>query len=162
MSDATALRVRQAFERLTADHPALTPNDRALMQAFERLMHGLSEATDGSLTVVNICGEAGVSRASYYRSPVAQVVKEILAAPDIRRPEVEELRSEITRLRKVERKLRQDHAADVRDLRSTGAAYANQIQVLALRNAELEAENTALRARLHDRTENVSILPTQH
>ncbi|MEU9321995.1 hypothetical protein [Streptomyces sp. NPDC048295] len=162
MSDTTALRIRQAFERLTADHLALTPNDQALMQAFERLMHGLSEATDGALTVVNICGEAGVSRASYYRSPVAPVIKEILAAPDIRRPEVEELRSEITRLRKVERELRQDHAADVRDLRSTGAAYANQIQVLALRNAELEAENTALRGRLHDRTENVSVLPTQH
>ncbi|MGW3957697.1 hypothetical protein ACWEKM_44050 [Streptomyces sp. NPDC004752] len=61
----------------------------------------------------------------------------------------------------MERKLRRDHAVDVRDLRATGTAYANQIQVLALRNAELEAENAALRGQLHDRTENVSILPTQ-
>ncbi|WP_307516821.1 MobF family relaxase [Streptomyces sp. W4I9-2] len=42
MSDATALRIRQAFERLTADHPALTSNDQALMQVFERLIHGLT------------------------------------------------------------------------------------------------------------------------
>lgn len=162
MNDTTALRIRQAFERLAADHPGLTPNDQAIMHAFERLMHGLSEATDGSLTVVNICAEAGVSRASYYRSPVAPVIKETLAAPDIRRPEVEELRSEITRLRKTERRLRQEHAADIRDLRATGAAYANQIQVLTLRNAELEAENVALRGQLHERNENVSVLPTQH
>ncbi|MFG2210493.1 hypothetical protein [Streptomyces sp. NPDC048638] len=81
------------------------------MVAFERLMHGLSETTDGKITIVNVCAEAGVSRATYYRSPVAQAVKEILDAPQIRRPEPEELRAEVSRLKRAERELRRDHAS---------------------------------------------------
>ncbi|MFJ6216736.1 hypothetical protein ACIQGZ_25910 [Streptomyces sp. NPDC092296] len=34
----------------------------------------MPEITDGTVTVVNICTEAGISRASYYRSPVAAAV----------------------------------------------------------------------------------------
>ncbi|MFF3584313.1 tyrosine-type recombinase/integrase [Streptomyces mirabilis] len=48
----------------------LTDIDGALTEAFERLMHGLPELTDGKITVVNLCTEAGASCASYYRSPV--------------------------------------------------------------------------------------------
>ncbi|MER7180374.1 hypothetical protein ABT404_13000 [Streptomyces hyaluromycini] len=161
MNDSTALRIRQAFERLTAGASTLTATDQALMQAFERLMHGLSETTDGSLTVVNICQEAGVSRASYYRSPVASTVKEILAAPDVRRPEADELRAEVARLKRQDRELRSDHAIEVRELKGTAAAYANQIQVLALRNAEVEAENAALRQQLNQTATNVTVLPVQ-
>ena len=43
--------------------------DRKINEAFERLTRGRPEITDGALTVSNICTEAGVSRASYYRSP---------------------------------------------------------------------------------------------
>ncbi|MCX5345994.1 hypothetical protein [Streptomyces atratus] len=81
MNEETALRIRQTFDRLRHDGRPLTDIDQALMGAFERLMHGLSETTDGQITIVNLCTEAGVSRASYYRSPVAQAVKEILEAP---------------------------------------------------------------------------------
>jgi len=59
----------------------LTDIDRVLMEVFERLMHGVPELTGGKITVVNVCTEAGVSRASCYGSPVARAVKEILEAP---------------------------------------------------------------------------------
>ncbi|MFI6883818.1 hypothetical protein [Streptosporangium canum] len=100
------------------------------MDGFERLMPGRPEISDGTVTVINICVEAGVSRASYYRSPVAAVVKELLAAPAVARPEVEELRAEIARLKKAERKLRSDKAEEIRDLADTMDTYANHIQVL--------------------------------
>ncbi|MFF0043364.1 hypothetical protein ACFYRG_45520 [Streptomyces mirabilis] len=54
----------------TASGRVLTDIDRALTEAFERLMHGLPELTDGKITVVNLCTEAGASCASYYRSQV--------------------------------------------------------------------------------------------
>lgn len=144
MNEETDLRIRQTFDRLRHGGRPLTDIDQALMDAFERLMHGLSETTDGKITIVNVCAEAGVSRASYYRSPVAQAVQEILEAPQTRRPEPEELRAEVSRLKKAERVLRREHAAEVRELKDTAATYANQIQLLALRNADLETQNARL------------------
>jgi hypothetical protein len=133
MADA----LQTAFSQLARNHPALTAIDRDLMGAFERLMLGLPQTSDGKLSVTGICAEAGVSRASYYRSPVAAVIKQILDAPQTRRPEPDELREEVTRLKKTERELRSAHIAEVRELRATIAVYANQIQALALANAEL-------------------------
>ncbi|MCW2902604.1 MAG: hypothetical protein JWO67_4869 [Streptosporangiaceae bacterium] len=159
MNDETRLRIRYTFDRLSAGGTAPTDIDRALMEAFERLMHGLLELTDGKITIVNLCTEAGVSRASYYRSPVAQAVKEILDAPQTRRPEPEELRAEVSRLKKKERELRTEHATEVRELKDTAATYANQIQVLTLRNAELEAQNARLLQQLRHSGENVTVLP---
>ncbi|OKI26631.1 hypothetical protein A6A28_16810 [Streptomyces sp. CB03578] len=159
MNEETALRIRQTFDRLRHGSRPLTAIDQTLMDAFERLMHGLSETTDGKITVVNVCTEAGVSRASYYRSPVAQAVKEILEAPQTRRPEPEELRAKVSLLKKAERELRRQHASEVRELKDTLAAYANQIQVLTLRNAELEAQNTRLLQRPRQSGENIAVLP---
>ena len=160
MNDETRLRIRRAFDRLSSGGRLPTDIDRALMEAFERLMHGLPELTDGKITVVNLCTEAGVPRASYYRSPVAQAVKEILEAPQTRRPEPEELRAEVSRLKRAERELRSEHAAEVRELKDTMATYANQIQVLTLRNAELETQNARLLERLRQSGDNVAVLPT--
>ncbi|MEU1595136.1 hypothetical protein ABZ468_20230 [Streptomyces sp. NPDC005708] len=160
MNDETRLCIRHTFDRLSAGGRALTDIDRALMEAFERLMHGLPELTGGKITVVDLCTEAGVSSASYYRSPVAQAVKEILEAPQTRRPEPEELRAEVSRLKKAERELRSEHAAEIRELKDTLVTYANQIQVLALRNAELETQNARLLERLRQSWGNVAVLPT--
>ncbi|MGW9211263.1 hypothetical protein ACWGR4_30320 [Embleya sp. NPDC055664] len=158
MNDETQLRVRHTFERLSAGGRVPTDIDRALMEAFERLMHGLPELTDGKITVVNVCTEAGVSRASFYRSPVAQAVKEILEAPQTRRPEPEELRAEVSQLRKTERELRTAHAGEVRELKDTLATYANQIQCLTLRNVELEKDNARLVEQLQRAGGNVAAL----
>lgn len=159
MNDETNLRIRHTFDRLSQSGRTLTDIDRALMEAFERLMHGLPEVTDGSVTVVNVCTEAGVSRASYYRSPVAEAVKEILEAPQTRRPEPEELRAEVSRLKKKERELRSEQAAEIRELKDTAATYANQIQALTLRNVELETQNARLIEQLQRAGENVTVLP---
>ncbi|MFF4174209.1 hypothetical protein [Streptomyces sp. NPDC001744] len=140
-----------AFARLSRDN-SLTDTDRAIMRAFEQMMGDRPEISDGSLTVVNIAAEAGISRASYYRSPVAAAIKEILAAPTTQRPELDELKSEAARLRKELRKLRRQKAEEIRELRQTVATYANHIQVLTLRNAELEAEATGLRGQIEEAT----------
>ncbi|MBJ7004913.1 hypothetical protein JG491_33460 [Streptomyces sp. CRPSP2-6A1] len=159
MNGETRLRIRHTFDRLSTSGRVLTKIDRALMEAFEWLMHGLPEVTDGKSTVVNLCSEAGVSRASYYRSLVAQAVKEVLEAPKTRRPEPEELRAEVSRLKKAERELRSEHAAEVRELKDPAATYANRIQVLTLRNAELETQNARLLERLRQSGDNVAVLP---
>lgn len=157
---ADAINVVQAvFARLARDHPDITDIDRRLMTAFERLMLGRPEITDGTTTVTNICTEAGASRASYYRSPVAAAVKEILKDPQTRRPELDELFDEVKRLCRTERQLRSDHAAEVRELRGTISTYANQIQVLALANHQLAGDNKRLQDRLTATMPNVASLP---
>lgn len=156
MTTDAASVVQVVFARLARDHPGLTDTDRRLMAAFERLMLGRPEITDGTTSVTSICAEAGVSRASYYRSPVAAAVKEILRDPRARRPELDELCDEVKRLCRAERKLRSDHATEIRELRGTVATYANQIQVLALANHQLREDNRRLRARL---TATTNVVP---
>ncbi|MFE2430967.1 hypothetical protein ACFXJ5_30025 [Streptomyces sp. NPDC059373] len=144
--DETLQAVRTAFAHLAREDTGLTDIDQQIMRAFERLMLGRPEITDGRTSAVNIAAEAGVSRASYYRSPVAAVIKGILSSPEARRPESDELRQEVARLKQSERELRREKGAEIRELRATVAAYANQIQILALRNAELEADARRLHA----------------
>jgi len=55
--------------------------------------------------------------------------------------------------------LRRAHSEQVRDLEATIRSYANQIQALALRNAELANENTSLQRRLEQQQPNVNQLP---
>ena len=74
----TGERIRSALAQLTRQQPDLSQLDHAIMTAFVRLMQGRPELTDGAVTVTNICAEAGVSRASYYRSPVAPIIKTLL------------------------------------------------------------------------------------
>jgi hypothetical protein len=122
-----------------------TDTDSNIHDAFERLMLGRAEITDGTLTVSNICTEAGVSRVSYYRSPQAAAIKELLDAPRTQRPEVDDLRTQVKQLTRTERQLRAEHAGEVRDLRETVRTYANQIRVLALHADQLKRESEQLR-----------------
>jgi methylphosphotriester-DNA--protein-cysteine methyltransferase len=66
--DQTSERTRTAFAQLARERPDLSDLGHSVMAAFERMMQGRPELTDGTLTVTNICIEAGISRASYYRS----------------------------------------------------------------------------------------------
>ncbi|ARF53679.1 hypothetical protein [Streptomyces gilvosporeus] len=144
-----------AFARLQREQEGLAGLDQRIMRAFEQLMDGRPEITDGTVTAVNIAAEAGVSRASYYRSPVAATIKEILAAPEVKRPQTDELKAEVTRLRKELRELHKEKAAEIRELKDTVVVYANQIQVLTLRKAELEEDARKLRTQLADHSEGV-------
>ena len=150
--------IQATFARLTRENPNLTELDRRIINAFERLMLGQPQLTDGQTSVTNICVEAGVSRASYYRSPAAAAIKEILAAPEVQRPEVEELRAQITQLKQAHRTASAERAAEIRDYRSTVTAYANQIQILTLRNTELEAEVRRLLNNLAQPPTNLHVL----
>ncbi|QLH20590.1 TetR-like C-terminal domain-containing protein [Streptomyces sp. Rer75] len=47
----------------------------------------------------------------------------------------------------------------IRELKDTLATYANQIQILTLRNAELETQNARLLERLRQSGDNVAFLP---
>ncbi|MFF5443230.1 hypothetical protein [Streptomyces achromogenes] len=58
----------------------------------------------------------------------------------------------MTRLRKELREFRREKAEEVRGLKATVTVYANQIQVLALRSAELEADAVALRGQIAEAT----------
>jgi DNA-binding protein H-NS len=71
---------------------------------------------------------------------------------------VDELKAEIRRLRKTERELRKEKAAEIRELQETINTYANQIQALALRNAELAEDARKLRSQVDEATRG-TVLP---
>ncbi|MET8170231.1 hypothetical protein ABZT34_39385 [Streptomyces sp. NPDC005329] len=146
MNGPDTLRLRHALEQ--ADVPVRPGTDQAVVHAFERIVTGTPEHTTGALTVTTLCTEAGISRATYYRSPLAKIITGLLRTPDSPRPQTDTLTADIARLKKADRTLRSQHAAEQREARATMATYANHIQALSLRNAELEAENAALRGRL--------------
>ncbi|MFD3622832.1 hypothetical protein ACFWWT_48580 [Streptomyces sp. NPDC058676] len=157
MNDPAALRLRHALEH--AGVPVRPGADQALVHAFERIVTGNPEHTNGALTVTTLCTEAGISRATYYRSPLAKIITGLLQTPDAPRPQSDTLAAHIARLKKANRALRSQHAVEQREARATIAAYANHIQALTLRNAELEAENTTLREVTHQAGGNVASLP---
>ncbi len=136
--------------------------DERIKTALDKLRQGRPELSDGHLTVANVCLEAGVSRASFYRSAHAGDIRQALTDPGgAPRPETEELRDQARALRKTEKTLRSQHAAEVRELRSTVQTYANQIQFLALRVGHLEDDNRRLLHRLDHAGDNITPLPAR-
>ncbi|MEV5541058.1 hypothetical protein AB0L13_29845 [Saccharopolyspora shandongensis] len=77
-----------------------------------------------------------------YRSP--QQFKDTVVAAFARReaqqPELVALREELAALKRESKLTAQDNAHAMRELENTLRTYANQIQVLTLRNAELEGQ----------------------
>jgi hypothetical protein len=116
-----------------------------LDEAITCLLAGRPTCTDGELTISNLCAEAGVGRDSYYRSP--QIVEKFVAAKanvDARKPEVLALREELAALKRQMKQQASDAAGRRRELEETVKIYANQIQILALRNNELTGRNQNL------------------
>jgi septal ring factor EnvC (AmiA/AmiB activator) len=135
-----------------------TETNHKIKEAFERLMLGRPEITDGTLTISNICLEARVSRASYYRSPHAAQIKQTLDTPQTKRPEIEQLREELRQLKRTERQLRSENASETRELRDTLKTYANQIQALTLHATQLQTDNLRLRDNLEHAGDNITPL----
>lgn len=121
-----------------------TTIDDKMQTALQRLLAGRATRTDGTLTVKNLCAEAQVSRASFYRSPRAADLQQQLADP-AHRPQTEDLRRQITQLKAADKQQRTRHAAELRELRDQVKTYANQIQVLTLRLAHLTGDQARLR-----------------
>ncbi|MGH1554551.1 hypothetical protein ACRAWF_29325 [Streptomyces sp. L7] len=163
MTDPSVLGLRHALE--TAGIAVQQGVDQTIVHAFERIMSGHPEHTDGTLTITALCTGAGISRATYYRSPyrspLAKTVTGLLQAPDAPRSQTDIFTKEIARLKRADRALRSQHAAEQRETRAALAAYANHIQALSLRNAELEAANAALRERLHRTDGTLTSLPVR-
>jgi hypothetical protein len=120
-----------------------TTTQARLEQALNRLLTGRPATSDGDLTISSLCREAGVGRDSFYRS--AQEFKDSVAAAfaksEAQQPELLALREEVAALKRARKQADRDHAQTVRELEATNRLYANQIQVLALRNAELEDQH---------------------
>ena len=133
--------------------------DEKIQAAYDTLTAGRPAVTDGQLTVSGICAEAGISRASFYRSPLATGIRADLADPaSTRRPEAEQLRVKVRELTAADKELRSKHATEIRDLRATVRTYANQIQLLTLRISQLEDNNNQLTARLQHAGDNITPL----
>jgi hypothetical protein len=133
--------------------------DEKIQAAYDTLTAGRPAVTDGQLTVSGICTEAGISRASFYRSPLAARIRADLADPDsTRRPEAEQLRVKVRELTAADKELRGKHATEIRDLHATTRTYANQIQILTLRISHLEDDNKQLTARLQHAGDNITPL----
>ncbi|MDX3130030.1 hypothetical protein PV367_09550 [Streptomyces europaeiscabiei] len=140
---APLLRLRHALEH--AGIPVRPGTDQAVGHAFEWIVTGSPEHTSGALSVSTLCAEAGISRATYYRSLLAKSITGLLRTPDAPRLQTDTLPTDIARLKKADRTLRSQRTAEQREACATITAYANHIQVLSLRNDELEAENATLR-----------------
>jgi chromosome segregation ATPase len=136
----------------------MTSIDNKIKTAYNRLTQGRPQTTDGQLTISNICLEASISRASFYRSAHASEIRRALTDPDQPRPETERLREQVQQLQQADKKLRSQHAAETRELRATITTYANRIQVLALRLDQLEDDNQRLQRRLSNAGDNVTTL----
>ncbi len=133
--------------------------DEKIQAAYDALTAGRPGISDGQLTVSNICLEAGISRASFYRSPLAGTIRRDLADPgSTNRPDTEQLRAKVRELTAADKQLRSKHAAEIRDLRATVRTYANQIQILTLHVSQLEDDNQRLTARLQHAGDNVTPL----
>lgn len=134
--------------------------EQSLEEALTRLLAGQPTVTDGTITVTNLCLEAGVGRDSFYRCP--EIKKKFTAAKtnaEAHQPEVLHLREQLQALKREQKELRRDHALQVRGLETTIRTYANQIQALTLHNDELADENTRLRRSLERQAVNVTELP---
>ena len=133
--------------------------DEKIQAAYDTLTAGRPGISNGQLTISNICIEAGISRASFYRSALAAAIRKDLADPSsTKRPDTEQMRAKIRELTAADKQLRSKHAAETRDLRATARTYANQIQVLTLRISQLQDDNERLAGRLQHAGDNVTPL----
>ena len=137
--------------------PAGPSIETRLQAALLRLQAGRPEHTDGRLTVKNLCAEAQVPRASFYRSARAAEFQQILNNPS-QQPQAEQLRRQASQLKAADKEQRSQHAADLREAREQVKIYANHIQVLTLRLAQLADEHAQLLARV-ERDAGITRLP---
>lgn len=118
--------------------PTTDATESALRAASERLLRGEPTRSDGSLTVASLAVEAGVSRATAYRYPQAlsEFRRMVTDRTDANVPS-SSLRQEIQDLRAEDRRIRQQHAQELRDLRCSINILAQQVQLLTLENRDL-------------------------
>nr|WTB11985.1 hypothetical protein OG546_49305 [Streptomyces antimycoticus] len=131
--------------------PTTDATETALRAASQRLLREEPTRSDGSLTVASLAVEAGVSRASAYRHPhVLTVFRNLVAEREDAATPSASLRQEVQSLKAAERGLRQEHAREVRELRSSINVLAQQVQFLTLENQRLSQTSSH-----HDRVTRI-------
>jgi hypothetical protein len=130
-----------------------------LQAALLRLQAGRPEHTDGKLNVKNLCAEAQVPRASFYRSAHAAEFQRILNDPR-QQPQAEQQRRKASQRKASGHQQHAQRAADLREAREQARTYANHIQVLTLRLAQVTAENAQLLARI-ERDTGITHIPSR-
>jgi AcrR family transcriptional regulator len=110
----------------------VTATDDALRQAAQRLLSGTPLHSDGALTIQNLAKEAGVARASAYRSPILDEFRQAVANHDAREPTLTALRHETGVLKAELRLLRARHDAEVKVLRRDVNGLLQLVQALTI------------------------------
>lgn len=136
---------------------AIPSIETRLQAALLRLQAGRPEHTDGRLTVKNLCAEAQVPRASFYRSARVAEFQQMLNDPG-QQPQPEQLRRQVRQRKADDKEQRSQNAADLREAREQVKIYANHIQVLTLRLSQLADEYAQLLARV-ERDAGITRLP---
>ena len=113
-----------------------------LREAMARLVAGRPRVTDGRLTVANLAREAGVGRSTANRA-VDVLDAFHKAAARVPRPRAPEADTAAVRSR---------DAAEIADLKATVNQLAQQVQRMAMRDAEQRRAIDALRAALAEAT----------
>lgn len=135
-------------------------SDEKIKAAYDRLIVECPGRSDDQLTVIRICTAAGVSRASFYRSVHADAIRRSLAGlQPAAGPTSERAGTQLAKPGRTAPAPCSQHSREIRQLNETVAAYANQIQLLALRVSQLEEDNLRLAARQQADGGNVSALP---
>jgi hypothetical protein len=93
-----------------------------------------------SLTVQNLAAEAGISRASAYRSPVLVEFRQCVANQEVRAPSLSSLQDENRGLRAELKELRSRHAAEAASLRADVDGLLQLVQVLTVEREALRRQ----------------------
>lgn len=121
--------------------PLSARSEAALREAAERLLAGKPRVTNGKLTVANLAREAGVGRATANRAT------ELLAHFRARISD-----ANASPIKEPERHQGTQDAIATSSLRDTAHRLAQQVQYLALQNAEQQRVIDALRTALEEAT----------
>ncbi|MFD1662346.1 hypothetical protein ACFSL4_30185 [Streptomyces caeni] len=137
----------------TSAFPYELGTDQAVVYAFERIVTGTPEHTSSALTVSTLCAEAGIPRATCYRSPLAEIITGLLRTPDAPRPQTDTLAADIARLKKADRML---------PLPARGRAAGGTRHHRRLRQPQPDAEPAERRTRSVERHLARSSPPGRH
>ena len=118
----------------------MTATDDALREAASRLLSGAPLHSDGALTVQDLAAEAGVSRASAYRSPVLVEFRQCMANQEAQAPATSSLQEEGRGLRAELKELRSRHAAETASLRAEADGLLQLVQVLTVEREALRRQ----------------------
>jgi hypothetical protein len=115
----------------------VSTSDDILRAAARRLLTGEHQCTDGALTISNLAREAGVARATAYRSSVVEEFRAAVANSDTFEPVTVASRNQIRELKAQLVQTRRRYAEDVAELRGDRNGLLQLVQALTLERDNL-------------------------